>query len=86
MIDICKGSGGEGTRDGKHVRRAERRQDSKTWDADTQKDLCNFVSKGLQDFLQAFNIDIAEPSLLKSPCSRFCPLSVFSGLSLMLWC
>lgn len=33
MIHFHKGSGGEGTKDGKCVRHAERRQDSKTRDA-----------------------------------------------------
>lgn len=77
MIDFHKRSGGERTKDGKHVRHAGRRQDSKTWDADPLKDLCKLVSKGLHDILQAFNIDIAESLLLKSPCSWLCPLSVF---------
>lgn len=86
MIDIHKGSGGEGTKGAKQVRNAEGRQDSKTWDAGPLKDLCKLVSKGLHDLLQAFNIDTAESSLLKPPRSWFCPLSVFSGLSLMLWC
>ena len=94
LIDIHKGSGGEGTKDntlgGKHVRLAERRQDSKTRDAGSIKKTCVsktlLVYKGLHDLLQSFNIDIAESSLIKSPYSWFCPLSIFSGLSVMLWC